>query len=44
MIKTFITVKGKSERCPGKNIKLMIKEGKIKYLEIENHDKDIHNG
>lgn len=25
-------------------IKLMIKEGKIKYLDIENHDKDIHNG
>lgn len=24
-------------------IKLMIKEGKIKYLDIENHDKDIHN-
>lgn len=24
-------------------IKLMIKKGKIKYLEIENHDKDIHN-
>lgn len=23
MIKTFITVKGKSERCPGKNIKLL---------------------
>lgn len=25
-------------------IKLMIKEGKIKYLDVENHDKDIHNG
>lgn len=24
-------------------LKLMIKKGKIKYLEIENHDKDIHN-
>lgn len=24
-------------------IKLMINEGKIKYLDIENHDKDIHN-
>ena len=23
MVKTFITVKGKSERCPGKNIKLL---------------------
>ena len=24
-------------------IKLMMKEGKIKYLDVENHDKDIHN-
>ena len=24
-------------------LKLMIKEGKIKYLDIENHDKDIYN-
>lgn len=36
MIKTFITVKGKSERCPGKNIKLLpyVLEQCISYLDI----------
>ena len=36
MIKTFITVKGKSERCPGKNIKLLpyVLEQCSSYLDI----------
>lgn len=36
MTKTFITVKGKSERCPGKNIKLLpyVLEQCSSYLDI----------
>ena len=36
MIKTFITVKGKSERCPGKNIKLLpyVLQQCSSYLDI----------
>lgn len=36
MIKTFITVKGKSKRCPGKNIKLLpyVLEQCSSYLDI----------